>query len=63
MDLLSKTWFYRFPLPDGRVTHSYHDGLLDAVHTTRVDMMGRAIRAHFGDTTIASAVDLACHQG
>ena len=50
--LLAKTWFYRFPLPDGRVTPSYHDGMLDAVHTTRVDMMGRAIRAHFGDAPI-----------
>jgi tRNA (mo5U34)-methyltransferase len=62
-DLLAKTWFYRFPLPGGAVTPSYHDGALDAVHTTRVDMMARALREHFGDAPIASAVDLACHQG
>lgn len=62
-DPLSKTWFYRFPLPDGRVTRSYHDGMLDAVHSTRVDMMACALRGHFGEAPIASAVDLACHQG
>jgi tRNA (mo5U34)-methyltransferase len=62
-DLLAKTWFYRFPLPGGAVTPSYHDGALDAVHTTRVDMMARALREHFGNAPIASGVDLACHQG
>lgn len=62
-ELLAKTWFYRFPLPSGAVTNSYHDGSLDAVHSTRVDMMARALREHFGDVPIASAVDLACHQG
>ncbi|MGE4073444.1 MAG: class I SAM-dependent methyltransferase [Lysobacterales bacterium] len=62
-ELLAKTWFYRFPLPSGAVTSSYHDGTLDEVHTTRVQMMARALREHFGDQPIASAVDLACHQG
>lgn len=62
-ELLAKTWFYRFPLPSGAVTPSYHDGALDAVHTTRVDMLARALRSHFGDGPIASAVDLASHQG
>lgn len=62
-ELLAKTWFYRFPLPSGAVTPSYHQGALDAVHTTRVDMMARALRAHFGAQAIPSAVDLASHQG
>jgi hypothetical protein len=61
--LLDKTWFYRFALPSGAVTRSYHDGALDAVHSTRLDMMARAMRAHFGDAAISSAVDLAAHQG
>lgn len=62
-ELLAKTWFYRFPLPSGAVTPSYHEGALDAVHTTRLEMMARAMREHFGDAPIPSAVDLACHQG
>jgi len=62
-ELRSKTWFYRFPLPDGSVTPSYYEGALEAVHTTRVDMMARALREHFGAAPISSAVDLASHQG
>jgi len=62
-ELLAKTWFYRFLLPSGAVTRSYHDGALEAVHTTRLAMMAHAMREHFGSADIASAVDLACHQG
>ena len=62
-ELLRKTWFYRFPLPDGTLTPSYYEGALEAVHTTRVEMMGRALREHFGSAPISSAVDLASHQG
>jgi SAM-dependent methyltransferase len=62
-ELLNKTWFYRFPLPSGAVTPSYHGGALDAVHSTRAEMMRSAIAAHFGGQPIASAIDLASHQG
>ncbi len=62
-ELLEKTWFYRFPLPSGAVTPSYHGGELDAVHTTRAAMMRQAIDAHFGGRPIASAIDIASHQG
>lgn len=62
-ELLAKTWFYRFTLPSGAVTHSYDDGALDAVHDTRIRMLDSALAGHFGTTLPASAVDLACHQG
>lgn len=62
-ELLEKIWFYRFPLPSGAVTPSYHGGELDAVHTTRAEMMRCAIGGHFGGQPIASAVDIASHQG
>ena len=62
--LFEKTWFYRFKLPDGRVTRTYDDGALDAVHTTRLSMLRDAVRERFGDSLAGhDAIDIACHQG
>jgi len=62
--LFEKTWFYRFRLPDGRVTNTYDDGALDAVHTTRLSMLRDVVRARFGDSLAGrDAIDIACHQG
>lgn len=62
--LFEKTWFYRFRLPDGRVTKTYDDGALDAVHTTRLSMLRDVVRARFGDSLAGhDAIDIACHQG
>ncbi|MBO9662545.1 DUF1698 domain-containing protein [Dokdonella sp.] len=62
--LLDKTWFYRFQLPSGRVTRTYDDGALDAIHETRLAMLQGVLRARFGDTlTGRNAIDIACHQG
>jgi len=62
--LFDKTWFYRFRLPDGRVTNTYDDGALDAVHTTRLSMLHDVVRARFGDSLAGhDAIDIACHQG
>lgn len=62
--LFEKTWFYRFKLPDGRVTRTYDDGALDAVHTTRLSMLRDVVRERFGDSLAGhDAIDIACHQG
>lgn len=62
-ELLRRPWFYRFMLPDGRVTPSYIDDSVEPVHTTRLSMMDRALADHFGTAMPASAIDIACHQG
>ncbi|MEP7044909.1 MAG: DUF1698 domain-containing protein [Dokdonella sp.] len=63
-DILGKTWFYRFELPDGRVTTTYDDGALDAIHTTRLTMLQQVVKDCFGASlTGHNAIDIACHQG
>lgn len=63
-NISQKVWFYRFELPDGRVTPTYDDGALDAVHDTRLVMLESVLTASFGpDLEGHKAVDLACHQG
>lgn len=63
-DIMTRDWFYRFELPDGRVTPTYDDGALDAVHATRLAMLEGVLDAQFGPSLARrSAVDLACHQG
>ena len=63
-DILQRTWFYRFKLPSGAVTRSYDDGVLDAIHETRLAMMDRALAAHLPQgLTQVDALHLAYHQG
>jgi len=62
--LLDKTWFYRFRLPSGRVTATYDDGALDAIHDTRLAMLRDVVSRRFGPSlTGHDAIDIACHQG
>ena len=63
--ILDKTWFYRFVLPDGRVTNTYDSGALDSIHDTRLSMLQNVLRERFGPNQLAgcNAIDLACHQG
>ncbi|MEO8458960.1 MAG: methyltransferase domain-containing protein [Dokdonella sp.] len=61
---LAKVWFYPFQLPSGRTTPTYDNGALDAIHSTRLAMLSRALANRFGDHIAGkSAVDIACHQG
>jgi tRNA (mo5U34)-methyltransferase len=61
---LAREWFYPLTLPSGKVLKSYHEGALDRIHTTRLQMMNAALDARFGsDLSALTAVDLACHQG
>ena len=62
--LLDKTWFYRFRLPSGRVTATYDDGALDAIHDTRLAMLRDVVSRRFGESLAGhDAIDIACHQG
>jgi len=62
--ILDRVWFYRFTLPDGRVTRTYDDGALDAIHETRLTMLRKVIDERFGGSLAGrDAIDIACHQG
>jgi len=61
---LARQWFYPLTLPSGRVLKSYHEGALDRIHLTRLEMLNGAVDARYGpDLSALRAVDLACHQG
>lgn len=60
----SREWFYRFELPDGSMTPTYHGGQLDAIHETRWRMLEHCLEAEFPEGFgELRAVDLAAHQG
>jgi ubiquinone/menaquinone biosynthesis C-methylase UbiE len=62
--ILSREWFYRFELPDGRSTPTYHGGELDSIHDTRWQMVDSHLTRVLGDDWAGlSAIDLASHQG
>ncbi len=61
---LAKSWFYRYQLPSGVEVPTTHNGALDAIHETRLQMLDRALAPHYPNgLSSASAIDLACHQG
>jgi len=60
----SREWFYRFVLPDGTATPTYHGGKLDAIHDTRWRMLEHRLEAEFPEGFgELRAIDLAAHQG
>lgn len=60
----AREWFYRFDLPDGSHTATYHDGNLDAIHETRWRMLEQCLDTVFpAGLGGVQAVDLAAHQG
>ena len=62
--VLSREWFYRFELPDGNVTSTYHKGELDSIHDTRWQMLeGYLTRLLGDDWNGLGTIDLASHQG
>jgi hypothetical protein len=61
---LAREWFYPYRLPDGRELPSSHGHRVDAIHTTRAQMLDAWMqRAFAGDRQHLHALDLACHQG
>jgi tRNA (mo5U34)-methyltransferase len=61
---MDKTWFYPYQLPNGSIVPSDHAHLLDAIHTTRSEMLRRVLDQHLGtNNSKLRAIDLACHQG
>jgi tRNA (mo5U34)-methyltransferase len=61
---LSRQWFYRFQLPDGRVTTSYLPDDVVSIHDTRLRMLDSVLDTTFG-TALArlTCLDIACHEG
>ena len=61
----ARRWFYEFDLPDGTRTQSVLPPGVETIHTTRREMLDRALAYALRDADLSSltAVDLACHQG
>lgn len=57
-------WFYEFDLgPLGRTTSSLPPEV-QAIHATRLEMVDRAVRSHFGARLHeVRAIDVGCHEG
>ncbi len=63
-EILSRKWFYSFELPSGRRTESYLPAGVESIHTTRLEMLLRALEPVAGQRwSDLTAVDLAGHQG
>jgi tRNA (mo5U34)-methyltransferase len=60
----ARQWFYEFDLPDGTTTPSYLPPGVAKIHSTRLEMLWRALAplAAAGWPAL-TAVDVACHQG
>ena len=60
----AKTWFYPYRLPDGSMVHTYNQGKVDSIHTTRAAMLDQCLAETLGSGAgECDAIDLACHQG
>jgi ubiquinone/menaquinone biosynthesis C-methylase UbiE len=60
----SREWFYRYYLPDGSTTVTYHDAGIQAIHDTRWEMLETYLDINLGDERGSlTALDLASHQG
>lgn len=64
-EVRARRWFYEFELPDGSRTHTDLPPGVESIHTTRREMLDRALAHALGDADLSrlTAVDLACHQG
>jgi tRNA (mo5U34)-methyltransferase len=62
--ILDRKWFYKFELPNGKVTESYLPDEAQRVHTTRLEMMDSILNPRFeGRWGEIKAVDIASHEG
>jgi tRNA (mo5U34)-methyltransferase len=64
-EVRARRWFYEFELPDGTRTTSVLPPGVETIHTTRREMLDRALAHALRDADLSklTAVDLACHQG
>jgi SAM-dependent methyltransferase len=61
---MEREWFYRFSLPDGRVTPSYASDDIALLHATRLRMLDSVVDPLLdGAWQSTSCLDLACHEG
>lgn len=62
--ILARKWFYRFRLPDDRVTDTYVGEKVLQFHADRLRMLNRVLDERFPDSLgEKTGLDLACHQG
>jgi len=62
--ILDRKWFYKFKLPNGKVTESYLPDEAQLVHKTRLEMMDSVLNPRFeGKWDDTTAVDIASHEG
>ncbi|MEP7288400.1 MAG: methyltransferase domain-containing protein [Chloroflexota bacterium] len=62
--ILSRSWFYHFRLPSGRVTDSYLPDETLKIHDTRETMLFQVLDPEFeGRWDSVNCIDLACHEG
>ncbi len=60
----ARQWFYDFDLPDGSKTKSYLPSGVEAIHTTRLQMLNDVLEPAFaGKWQQQTVLDIACHQG
>jgi hypothetical protein len=62
--ILSREWFYEFPLPGGKSTHSYLPEFARSIHSSRervlFDYLAPWVDGRWNDL---ACLDLACHEG
>lgn len=57
-------WFYRFRFADGLETAPHVPESVEAIFATRLDMVERAVHAHFGPRLAdIDCLDIGCHEG
>lgn len=64
--IASRDWFYEYDLPEGFVAPCRTPPHVAPIHTTRLDMLWRALDPHVaerGGWPAQSVIDIACHQG
>jgi hypothetical protein len=62
--ILSREWFYEFPLPGGKYTRSYLPEFARSIHTSRAKMLFDFLNSCVGgDWHELQCLDLACHEG
>jgi len=62
--ILSREWFYEFPLPSGRSTRSYLPEFARPIHTGRESMLFNFLDSWAaGRWAELTCLDLACHEG
>ena len=61
--ILSREWFYEFPLPGGQSTRSYLPASVRSIHPCRETMLFAYLNPRIDEWQNLTCLDLACHEG